>query len=56
MTKRNRTDFLTRFPSPEHLLAAKTRMVKERIGSVWNDDPMIADEESFANIDQCGPN
>lgn len=25
---------------------------KERIGSVWNDDPVVADEESFADIDQ----
>ena len=26
--------------------------VKERIGSIWNEEPITGDEESFANIEQ----
>ena len=54
MTKGNRTNssLLDSLPS-ETLLASKDMAwVKERIGSIWNEEPIIGDEESFANIEQ----
>lgn len=54
MTKRNRTNssLLDSLPS-ETLLASKDMAwVKERIGSIWNEEPITGDEESFANIEQ----
>ncbi|RHH78709.1 transcription-repair coupling factor [Parabacteroides merdae] len=54
MTKGNRTNssLLDLLPS-ETLLASKDMAwVKERIGSIWNEEPIIGDEESFANIEQ----
>ena len=54
MTKGNRTNssLLDSLPS-ETLLASKDlAWVKERIGSIWNEEPIIGDEESFADIEQ----
>lgn len=54
MTKGNRTNssLLDSLPS-ETLLASKDMAwVKERIGSIWNEEPITGDEESFANIEQ----
>ncbi|WP_298553362.1 transcription-repair coupling factor [uncultured Parabacteroides sp.] len=54
MTKGNRTNssLLDSLPS-ETLLAGKDlAWVKERIGSIWNEEPVIGDEESFADIEQ----
>lgn len=54
MTKGNRTNssLLDSLPS-ETLLAGKDlAWVKERIGSIWNEEPIIGDEESFADIEQ----
>ena len=54
MTKGNRTNssLLDSLPS-ETLLASKDlAWVKERIGSIWNEQPIIGDEESFADIEQ----
>ena len=54
MTKGNRThsSLLDSLPS-ETLLASKDlAWVKERIGSIWNEEPIIGDEESFADIEQ----
>lgn len=54
MTKGNRTNssLLDSLPS-ETLLASKDMAwVKERIGSIWNEEPIIGDEESFTNIEQ----
>lgn len=54
MTKGNRTNssLLDSLPS-ETLLASKDlEWVKERIGSIWNEEPIIGDEESFADIEQ----
>ena len=54
MTKGNRTNssLLDSLPS-ETLLASKDlAWVKERIGSIWNEEPIIGDEESFADIKQ----
>lgn len=54
MTKGNRTNssILDSLPS-ETLLASKDMAwVKERIGSIWNEEPITGDEESFANIEQ----
>ena len=54
MTKGNRTNssLLDSLPS-ETLLASKDlAWVKERIGNIWNEEPIIGDEESFADIEQ----
>ena len=54
MTKGNRTNssLLDSLPS-ETLLASKDlAWGKERIGSIWNEEPIIGDEESFADIEQ----
>lgn len=54
MTKGNRTNssLLDSLPS-ETLLASKDMAwVKERIGSIWNEEPITGDEESFTNIEQ----
>ena len=54
MTKGNRTNssLLDSLPS-ETLLASKDlAWVKERIGSIWNEEPIIGDEELFADIEQ----
>lgn len=54
MTKGNRANssLLDSLPS-ETLLACKDlAWVKERIDSIWNEEPIIGDEESFADIGQ----
>ncbi len=48
----NNSSLLDSLPS-ETLLASKDMAwVKERIGSIWNEEPITGDEESFANIEQ----
>lgn len=53
MNKSNRTNtlLLDSLP-PETILAAKDlAWTKERIDSLWNEEPVIGDEESFANAE-----
>ena len=46
------TSLLGSLPRNTFIAARDLAWCKERIGSVWNDDPVVADEESFADIDQ----
>ena len=46
------TSLLGSLPRNTCIAARDLAWCKERIGSVWNDDPVVADEESFADIDQ----
>ena len=46
------TSLLGSLPPNTFIAARDLAWCKERIGSVWNDDPVVADEESFADIDQ----
>ena len=58
MTKGNRTNssLLDSLPS-ETLLASKDMAwVKERIGSIWNKEPIIRDERIVASIEQLRAN
>lgn len=43
---------LTSLPSDTLICARDLAWCKERIGSVWNDAPVIGDEDSFEDIDQ----
>lgn len=54
MTKGNRTNssLLDSLPSGTLLASKDLAWVKERIGSIWNEEPIIGDEESFADIEQ----
>jgi len=39
--------------SPDTILATRDlAWCKERIGSIWNEEPVVGDEESFADVDQ----
>ena len=54
MTRGNRTNssLLDSLP-PATLLAFKDlAWVKERIGSIWNEEPVVGDEDSFADAEQ----
>ena len=46
------TSLLGSLPRNTCIAARDLSWCKERIGSAWNDDPVVADEESFADIDQ----
>ena len=50
------TSLLGSLPRNTFIAARDLAWCKERIGSVWNDDPVVADEESFADIDQMRKN
>lgn len=54
MSKGNRsnTSLLESLPKETILASRDLAWAKERIGSIWNEEPVIGDEESFADIDE----
>lgn len=54
MNKSNRTNTLLLDSLPSQTIVATKDLAwtKERIDSLWNEEPVTGDEESFANIDQ----
>lgn len=54
MSKGNRSDasLLESLPPGTLLAARDLAWAKERIGSIWNEEPVTADEESFADAEQ----
>ena len=54
MTKKDQTysSLLDSLPSQTKIASKDLAWVKERIGSIWNEEPIIGDEESFADIEQ----
>lgn len=46
------TSLLTSLPSGTLICARDLAWCKERIGSIWNDEPIVGDEDSFMDIDQ----
>lgn len=54
ITKSNRTNssLLASLPTGTLLATKDLAWTKERIGSIWNEEPVIADEESFADAGQ----
>lgn len=53
ISKKNATGdcLLEALPKDTILVAEDINWCKERIGSIWNEEPVIADEESFASAD-----
>ncbi len=54
MTRGNRTNssLLDSLPSATLLAFKDLAWVKERIGSIWNEEPVVGDEDSFADAEQ----
>lgn len=54
MSKSNRSNssLLDSLPANTLLVTQDLSWCKERIGSIWNEEPITADEESFADISQ----
>ena len=52
MNKSDRTNtlLLDSLPAQTILAARDLTWTKERIGSLWNEEPVVGDEESFADI------
>ena len=46
------SSLLDSLPSRTWIASKDLAWVKERIGSIWNEEPVIGDEESFADIEQ----
>lgn len=53
MSKGNRSNssLLESLPANTLLACKDLAWVKERIGSIWNDEPIVGDEESFTNLE-----
>lgn len=58
MSKSNRSDssLLDSLPASTWFASKDLGWCKERIGSIWNEEPIVADEESFADIGQMRKN
>lgn len=49
---KNSTSLLTSLPQNTLIASKDLTWCKERIESIWNDEPIVADEESFADLEQ----
>lgn len=58
MSKSNRSDssLLDSLPASTWFASKDLSWCKERISSIWNEEPIVADEESFADISQMQKN